>query len=144
MKIILCMLAMMAFSALAAVVLTVYSIIDVVGSVARKVSAPVLIAVAALSSASVYAMADTPIQTDIIVALFEYVVGNIGSFTWLDWLIAGVVGFHFLAAVYVNFTDTPDDNTLYGKLYRYLIEPFGGVILKHKVKQKPFSDMRLK
>ena len=92
--------------------------------------------------ADVTTMPDSDVFTSLLELLISQLVN--GSFTWVDWLLAGAVVAHFLATAYINFTDTPDDNTAYGKLYRYLLEPLAGVIFKHKVKQKPFSDIRLK
>ena len=95
-----------------------------------------------MAAADVTTMPDSDVFTSLLELLISQLIN--GSFTWVDWLLVGVVVAHFLATAYINFTDTPDDNTAYGKLYRYLLEPLAGVIFKHKVKQKNFSDIRLK
>lgn len=81
---------------------------------------------------------------DVVAVLLELIGSGDGQLTWVDWTIIGTIAAHILATLYINFTDTPDDNTLYGKLYRYLVEPLAGVLIKAKAKQKPFSDIRLK
>jgi len=73
-------------------------------------------------------------DSDAVLTIIEYLVGNAGSFGWLEWSVLGAVVLHFVALVVVNLTPTPADNLLYGKLYRYLLEPIAGVVSK-RVKQ---------
>lgn len=91
------------------------------------------------------AAADALAQPDPdIVSLVTYLISHMGSFGWVEWLLAGLVAAHVVAILYVNATETPNDDTAYGKVYKHVIEPLAGILIKSRAKQKPFSDIRLK
>jgi|SRR5690554_723782 len=66
-------------------------------------------------------------------------IQSAGAYDWALWALLGLVAVHLLALVYVNFTDTPDDNTNYGKLYKKVLEPLAGLLVGFKAKQRPFN-----
>ena len=68
-----------------------------------------------------------PETTSIIAEL----IGKIGSFGVLEWVLVA----HVVALIVVNVTETPEDNRIYGKLYKLLIEPLALGI--GKAKQSP-------
>lgn len=53
---------------------------------------------------------------------------------YIDVVLGGLVAAHGLALFIVNLTDTPKDNDLVGKAYRY-IELMAGIVKASKVKQ---------
>lgn len=60
---------------------------------------------------------------------------------WAGWttvgLLLGVV--HTVALLWVNLTETPDDDNRYGRIYKRVIEPLAGILNGGKAKQLPFS-----
>jgi len=73
-------------------------------------------------------------DSELVITIIGYLVTHAGSFGWVEWSVLGAVVLHFVALVVVNLTPTPADNLMYGKLYRYLLEPIAGVVSK-RVKQ---------
>jgi hypothetical protein len=91
------------------------------------------------------AAADALAQPDPdIISLVTYLITHIGSFGWVEWLLTGLIAAHVVAVLYVNTTETPNDDTAYGKLYKHVIEPLAGILIKSRAKQKPLSDIHLK
>ena len=66
---------------------------------------------------------------------------SMGSYDWVLWALFTLTALHFVAVIYVNLTDTPDDNTKYGKVYKNVIEPLAGALKGFKAKQKSFSEL---
>lgn len=66
---------------------------------------------------------------------------SVGSYDWALWVLLVIVVVHFAAVIWVNVTDTPDDNTRYGKLYKNVLEPLAGLLVGFKAKQKSFGDL---
>ena len=65
---------------------------------------------------------------------------SMGSYDWVLWSLLTLTALHFVAVIYVNLTDTPDDNTRYGKIYKNFIEPLAGALKGFKAKQKSFTE----
>ena len=65
------------------------------------------------------------------ISIIADLLGKLGSFGILEWVLVA----HVVALIVVNVTETPEDNRIYGKLYKLLIEPLAlGV---GKAKQSP-------
>lgn len=60
---------------------------------------------------------------------------------WSGWPIAGLLlgVVHTAALLWVNLTETPDDDNRYGRIYKRVIEPLAGILSGGKAKQLPFS-----
>lgn len=127
-------------------VIIAMTVADAVYSVLKGARMKVAIFFAAISVSTLVMAAAAEPSNDTIGALLDILIAHFssGAMSVTDWVILSVVVLHFVASAYVNLTDTPDDNSLYGKVYHYLVEPLAGVLIKHKVKQKPFSDIQLK
>jgi hypothetical protein len=73
--------------------------------------------------------------TELVLQIVGFLVSADG-FGPAEWLALGTLALHGIAIVIVNVTPTPIDNTIYSRLYRYLLEPAAGLIWKERVKQK--------
>ena len=83
-----------------------------------------------LMGAAVGADAATALEPETI-SIIAALLSKLGSFGMLEWVLVA----HVVALIVVNVTETPEDNRIYGKLYKLLIEPLAlGV---GKAKQSP-------
>ena len=70
------------------------------------------------------------------ISIIADLLGKLGSFGILEWVLVA----HVVALIVVNVTETPEDNRIYGKLYKLLIEPLAlGV---GKAKQPPKDGLK--
>ena len=70
------------------------------------------------------------------ISIIAELISKVGSFGISEWVLVA----HFAALIYVNVTETPEDNRIYGKIYKLLIEPLalgGG-----KAKQSPKDGLK--
>lgn len=71
----------------------------------------------------------------------DILILSMGSYDWMLYVLLALAVVHLIAIVVVNLTETPEDNTRYGKLYHNVIEPLAGLLITHKAKQKPLSKI---
>ena len=66
------------------------------------------------------------------ISIIADLLGKLGSFGILEWILVA----HVVALIVVNVTETPEDNRIYGKLYKLLIEPLALGVGKAKQPSK--------
>jgi hypothetical protein len=109
-------------------------VIEVFKAVGRKVTDNFMLFVLLMGGAASVSAGDvllSPSDTSLFIDLISMVIYHSGQLSWYEWL--GLA--HLVALLYVNITPTPADNTAYGKLYSWLLEPLG--IGTSKAKQLP-------
>lgn len=64
---------------------------------------------------------------------------------WSGWPVVGLglTAVHGVAVLWVNITETPDDDKAYGRFYKKFIEPAAGILNTGKAKQLSFRDRYL-
>lgn len=114
-------------------------VLSVVGGVLmyaieRKVSAWGVMVLCALSGGAM-AVTVPSSTTDWLTLLYT------ATITWPGWPAVGLglSATHAIALLWVNVTDTPDDDEAYGRFYKKYIEPAAGIFNGGKAKQQPFS-----
>lgn len=100
----------------------------------RKVSAWGVMVLCALSASTMAAGMDAD-----AIGIFEAIYNATAN--WSGWPIIGLAlgVIHTVALLWVNLTETPDDDNRYGRIYKRFIEPLAGILAGGKAKQLPFS-----
>lgn len=134
MKILLFISFLIAVTLLSFIAISCTQVIELFKSIGRKVTDNFMLFVLLLGGAASVSAADvllSPSDTSLFVSLISMAIYHSGQLSWYEWL--GLA--HLIALLYVNITPTPADNTAYGKLYSWLLEPLG--IGTSKAKQLP-------
>lgn len=125
---------LIAVTLLSFIAISCTQVIELFKAIGRKVTGNVMLFVLLMGGAASVSAADvllSPSDTSLFVSLISRAIYHSGQLSWYEWLALA----HLIALLYVNITPTPADNTAYGKLYSWLLEPLG--IGTNKAKQPP-------
>ena len=140
MKILFVLLALIGISIIACLDIICKSVIVFAKFVGRKVTDNFILFALLIGGAASVSAGDvlSPDDASLLLNMISMAIYHGGQLSWYEWL--GLA--HLIALLYVNITPTPDDNTAYGKLYSWLLEPLG--IGTSKAKQLPRNKDSIK